>query len=178
MKTFLRRFFMLTEQSKTEKFTFPFATMHIVILYLVLGTVLYLLLINNHKAYRFENSEMKSMYESKILHIEQYLKEMQTNNSIKYQELSNLQAKSMPQEKTEKEKLIESAQSKLMKMKMRLSQFYMERNKFPQTIQELESLLGQIPIEDVSGSNRVVFDKDGNGGWFYDSHNGNIEFNN
>lgn len=72
---------------------------------------------------------------------------------------------------------INASKRKQYLMKIKLNRYYNENGKYPQNLNELRTLLGTIPEEDVSKSSRLVLDKDLKGGWFYSVKKGAIEPN-
>ncbi len=62
-------------------------------------------------------------------------------------------------------------------MQLKINRFYKQKRRFPQTRDELKSVLGKIPPEASSNSNRITFDRDSSGGWFYNMQRGKIEVN-
>ncbi len=72
---------------------------------------------------------------------------------------------------------INASRRKQYLMKIKLNKFAQEKNRYPETMEELQNTLGTVPEEDISRSQRISFDKDNRGGWFYDMHKGEIKPN-
>ncbi|RME88226.1 MAG: hypothetical protein D6767_10515 [Candidatus Hydrogenedentota bacterium] len=71
----------------------------------------------------------------------------------------------------------ESSKRKLFLMRMALMNFQLKENRFPETVQELKQVLGEVPVEDRSKSNVIHLTKNGRGGWVYDPDEGTLDFN-
>jgi len=72
---------------------------------------------------------------------------------------------------------IETSKRKLFIMKMKLMNYQLKNDKYPENIQELKDVLGAIPLEDRSKSNVIHLRKNGQGGWIYDPDEGTLFIN-
>ena len=62
-------------------------------------------------------------------------------------------------------------------MQMKLMNYQLVNEKYPETVQELKSVLGTIPTEVRSNTNVVHLARNGAGGWVYDPDEGTLDIN-
>lgn len=72
---------------------------------------------------------------------------------------------------------LKNSKRKLFVMRMKLMNYQLRYEAFPETVQALKEVLISVPIEDRSGSNVIHLKKNGRGGWVYDPGEGTLEIN-
>lgn len=100
------------------------------------------------------------------------------NDQLGYQ-IANFEPVVAPEEKKVASPAIipESSKKKLFIMRIKLNNYNLKYNKYPETINELKGVLDTVEVEDRSGTNTVHLSKNGKGGWYYDPDEGYLDFN-
>ncbi len=72
---------------------------------------------------------------------------------------------------------LESSKRKLFVMRMKVMNFQLRNERFPENVQELKEVLGEVPVEDRTRSNVIHLARNGRGGWTYDPDEGTMSIN-
>ena len=67
--------------------------------------------------------------------------------------------------------------SKICIVRMKVMNYQLQNDTYPEDVNELRAVLGDIPLEDVSQSNVIHIERNGRGGWVYDPDEGELDLN-
>lgn len=73
--------------------------------------------------------------------------------------------------------LLEHSKRKLFVLRMKIMNYQLQNDTYPEDVNELRVVLGDIPLEDVSQSNVIHIERNGRGGWVYDPDEGELDLN-
>jgi len=104
------------------------------------------------------------------------LEKLSKNERVLSKKMENIDGTYI-QVKKSPSKIPDSSKKKLFIMKIKLNNFNLRYNSYPDDVQELKSVLDGIPVEDRSDSNIVHVQKNGQGGWVYDPDSGELYIN-
>ena len=88
-----------------------------------------------------------------------------------------VQAQTIIQKTEDQTPPLEESKRKLYVMQMKLMNYQLINETFPETVQELKSVLGTVEVEARSNSNVVHLSRNGRGGWWYDPDEGTLDIN-